>query len=42
SVNPANCEELITCPDIDGLFIGRAAWKVEGYLDILSRCAAKI
>lgn len=42
SVNPANCEELITCPHIDGLFIGRSAWNVEGYLDILSRCAAKL
>jgi L-erythrulose 1-phosphate isomerase len=42
SVNPQNCEELIACPDIDGLFIGRSAWKVEGYLDILARCAAKI
>ncbi|OBQ95583.1 triose-phosphate isomerase [Mesorhizobium sp. AA23] len=42
SVNPDNCAELIACPHIDGLFIGRAAWAVEGYLDILSRCAAKL
>jgi L-erythrulose 1-phosphate isomerase len=42
SVNPGNCEELISCPHIDGLFIGRSAWDVEGYLDILSRCAAKL
>lgn len=42
SVNPQNCEELIACPNIDGLFIGRSAWKVEGYLDILARCAATI
>lgn len=42
SVNPGNCEELISCPHIDGLFIGRSAWNVEGYLDILARCAAKI
>lgn len=42
SVNPGNCEELIACPHIDGLFIGRSAWKVEGYLDILARCAATI
>lgn len=42
SVNPENCEELITCPHIDGLFIGRSAWNIEGYLDILSRCAAKL
>jgi triosephosphate isomerase len=40
SVNPDNCEELILCPHVDGLFIGRSAWEVEGYLDILARCAA--
>lgn len=42
SVNPGNCAELIACPNIDGLFIGRSAWQVEGYLDILARCAATI
>jgi L-erythrulose 1-phosphate isomerase len=42
SVNPGNCEELVSCPHIDGLFIGRSAWQVEGYLDILARCAATI
>ncbi len=42
SVNPGNCQELITCPHIDGLFIGRSAWDVEGYLDILAKCAASL
>ena len=42
SVNPQNCEELITCPHIDGLFIGRSAWNVAGYLDILAKCSAKL
>ncbi|WP_108483275.1 triose-phosphate isomerase [Oceaniglobus ichthyenteri] len=42
SVNPQNCEELIQCPHIDGLFIGRSAWNVEGYLDILTKCAATL
>jgi len=42
SVNPGNCAELIACPHIDGLFIGRSAWAVEGYLDILARCAATL
>jgi len=42
SVNAGNCAELIACPHIDGLFIGRAAWSVEGYLDILARCAATL
>jgi len=42
SVNPAICAELIACPHIDGLFIGRSAWQVEGYLNILARCATAI
>lgn len=42
SVNPDNCEELIQCEHIDGLFIGRSAWNVEGYLDILDRCSKAI
>lgn len=39
SVNPDNCEQLIQCSHIDGLFIGRSAWDCDGYIDILSRCA---
>ncbi|WP_275786965.1 triose-phosphate isomerase [Pararhizobium gei] len=42
SVNPQNCAELISQPAIDGLFIGRAAWTVEGYIDILQRVAAVV
>ncbi|WP_417269148.1 triose-phosphate isomerase [Celeribacter sp.] len=42
SVNPDNCAELIQCPHIDGLFIGRSAWAVEGYLDILATCSAAL
>ncbi|MEO1224665.1 MAG: triose-phosphate isomerase, partial [Pseudomonadota bacterium] len=42
SVNPSNCEDLIRMPHIDGLFIGRSAWHVEGYLDILAKCAATL
>ncbi|SIQ62941.1 triosephosphate isomerase [Rhizobium sp. RU20A] len=42
SVNPGNCAELVSQPDIDGLFIGRSAWTVEGYLDILARVAATL
>jgi L-erythrulose 1-phosphate isomerase len=40
SVNPGNCGELVQCPHIDGLFIGRSAWEVAGYLDILAKVAA--
>jgi L-erythrulose 1-phosphate isomerase len=42
SVNPQNCEALINCPNIDGLFIGRSAWEVEGYLDILTKCGNQL
>jgi L-erythrulose 1-phosphate isomerase len=42
SVNPENCVELLACPHVDGLFIGRSAWRVEGYLDILQRCARSL
>lgn len=39
SVNQDNCAELVSHPHIDGLFIGRSAWDVEGYLAILDRCS---
>lgn len=42
SVNPGNCEELIAKPHIDGLFIGRSAWDIAGYLDILKRVASAL
>jgi L-erythrulose 1-phosphate isomerase len=38
SVNPGNCVELVSCPHINGLFIGRSAWNAAGYLEILRRC----
>lgn len=40
SVNLENCVSLIESPHIDGLFIGRSAWNVEGYLEILHRVGA--
>jgi triosephosphate isomerase len=36
SVNLENCAALCRQPHIDGLFIGRAAWDVNGYLAIIS------
>jgi triosephosphate isomerase len=35
SVNPGNCVALAQQSHIDGLFIGRSAWTVEGYISIL-------
>lgn len=40
SVNPGNSTELALCPNIDGLFIGRSAWNVDGYLNIVAQVAA--
>jgi L-erythrulose 1-phosphate isomerase len=37
SVNPENCAVLAGQSHIDGLFIGRAAWQPEGYLEIVKR-----
>jgi L-erythrulose 1-phosphate isomerase len=39
SVNPGNVTELLLQPHVDGLFIGRAAWSVEGYTAILAQAA---
>jgi triosephosphate isomerase len=35
SVSPGNAADLVGCAHIDGLFIGRSAWAVDGYLGIL-------
>jgi triosephosphate isomerase len=42
SVNPDNCEALATRPHIDGLFIGRSAWDVAGYLGIVEKVVAAL
>ena len=42
SVTPENGEELMRLPDVDGLFVGRAAWSPEGFariVDIVHRAA---
>ncbi|MCH8532560.1 MAG: triose-phosphate isomerase [Saccharospirillum sp.] len=40
SVNPDNACDLIEQHHIDGLFIGRSAWNVEGFVQILTLCNA--
>jgi L-erythrulose 1-phosphate isomerase len=40
SVNPGNCVALSQEPSIDGLFIGRSAWDIEGYLGIVTSVLA--
>ena len=39
SVNTANAAELLSIPGVDGLFVGRAAWSLEGYLGLLEIAA---
>ncbi len=36
SVNRSNCVSFAKAPHIDGLFIGRSAWTVEGFIDIIN------
>lgn len=40
SVSPANGAELIALPNVDGLFIGRAAWQPEGFAAMIRIVAA--
>lgn len=42
SVDRDNCQALIQCSHVNGLFIGRAAWDIDSFLDILSLCEAVI
>ncbi|MGI8642926.1 MAG: triose-phosphate isomerase family protein [Thermomicrobiales bacterium] len=35
SVNGKNCGDFMALNDIDGLFVGRAAWTVEGFAEIV-------
>ena len=36
SVDAANADDLLTEPDTDGLFVGRAAWTARGFLRLVS------
>jgi L-erythrulose 1-phosphate isomerase len=42
SVNQQNAAELIAQPNVDGLFIGRAAWDVSDYIRILTIVATAV
>jgi triosephosphate isomerase len=39
SVNPENATETLAVPGVDGLFVGRSAWEVEGYLSLVDLAA---
>jgi L-erythrulose 1-phosphate isomerase len=39
SVDTQNATELLSDPNTDGLFVGRAAWEVAGFIDLLKLCA---
>lgn len=36
SVSPQNVEELMSKPDVDGVFVGRASLSIESYMEILN------
>jgi triosephosphate isomerase len=42
SVNPENAAALAAEPDIDGLFVGRAAWQPEGLIALARQVAAVV
>ena len=42
SVNPANAEALAAEPEIDGLFVGRAAWQPEGLIGLARQVAGVV
>jgi triosephosphate isomerase len=42
TVDMTNCSDLLTAGGIDGLFIGRAAWNVDGFARLIASCAASV
>jgi len=38
-LNPDNAAETLAVPGVDGLFVGRSAWEVEGYLRLVDLAA---
>jgi L-erythrulose 1-phosphate isomerase len=41
SVNPGNAGPFVAVPGIDGLFVGRAAWTVDGFLATLAAAQSR-
>ena len=35
SVNPLNCQDYASLTQVNGLFVGRAAWSPEGFVEVL-------
>lgn len=42
SVNAGNAAATLAVDGVDGLFVGRSAWQVDGYLDLLSIAAGLV
>lgn len=40
SVNQSNAADLLSVPEVSGLFVGRAAWHVEGFLELADLAAS--
>lgn len=41
SVSRRNAEEVLDVPGVDGIFVGRAAWSVDGFADLLELAAGR-
>lgn len=41
SVDPGNALNILDVDGVDGLFIGRAAWDVEGFIALLDLVAGR-
>ena len=39
-MNQGNADETLHVPGVKGLFVGRSAWQVDGYLELLRIAAA--
>ena len=41
SVNQSNAADLLAVPEVSGLFVGRAAWQVDGFLALADLAASR-
>jgi triosephosphate isomerase len=41
SVTESNCSDYVQETDVDGLFVGRAAWQPEGFINVLRAATAR-
>src|SRR5690606_27789180 len=42
SVSPGNAADMLAVDGVDGLFVGRSAWPVNGFLELLGAAAGAV